>query len=101
MQRCRNATWKTWLGAALALWLLLAEAFAIGHQYDSASHANGQMCATCVAAASFGAGNVAVPVRFEPAMSASFVAVAAGLVFLSAVPTRRYARGPPRISFTF
>ena len=101
MQRCRQATWKTWLGAALAVWLLLAEAFAVAHEYDAASHANGQTCAVCVAAASFGAGNVAAPLGFEPAVASAFVAVAAAIVFLSAVPAGRYARGPPRVSFTF
>ncbi len=39
MRRCRNATWKTWLGAALAVWLLLAESFAVTHPFDSAAHA--------------------------------------------------------------
>jgi hypothetical protein len=99
MQRCRHATWKTWLGAALAVWLLLAESFAVAHEYES--HANGQVCAVCVSAASFAAGNVAALVHFEPAIATAFVVVAAGIVFLSVVPTRRYARGPPRGSFTF
>lgn len=101
MQRCRQTKWKAWLGAALVVWLLLAEAFAVAHEYDSASHANGQACAVCVAAASFGAGNVAVPLGFEPVLAGAFVVAAAGIVCLSAVPTRRYARGPPRVSFTF
>jgi hypothetical protein len=99
LQRCRNSTWKTWLGAALAAWLLLAESFAVAHEYDS--HANGQVCAVCVTATSFAAGNVAALAHFEPAIATTFVVVAAGIVFLSAVPTRRYARGPPRVSFTF
>jgi hypothetical protein len=101
MQRFRRATWKTWLGAALAGWLLLAEAYAGTHQYDSAAHANGQACATCIGVASFGAGAVSAPVHFAPTIAASFVPVAAGIVFISVVPTRRYARGPPRASFTF
>jgi hypothetical protein len=99
MQRYRNAMWKTWLGAALAVWLLVAESFALTHQY-SAGHANNQDCAVCVSAASFGAGAVSVPVHFEPTIAASFVVVAAGIVFLAVVPTRRYARGPPVVSFT-
>ena len=99
MQRYRTATWKTWLGAALAVWLLLAESFALTHQY-AAGHANNQDCAVCVSAASFGAGAVSAPVHFEPTVAASFVVVAAGIVFLSVVPTRRYARGPPVVSFT-
>jgi hypothetical protein len=101
MQRDRTATWKTWLGVALAAWLLVAESFALAHQYDSTAHANGQDCAVCVSAASFGAGNVSVPVHLEPSTAAAFIVVAAGIVFLSAVPTRRYARGPPAVSFTF
>jgi hypothetical protein len=99
MQRYRRATWKTSLGAALALWLLLAESFALAHQYDSAEHANGQTCAVCVSAASFAAGNVAVPLPVEPEVAASFIVAAAGIVFRSVVPTRRYARGPPVVSF--
>lgn len=101
MQRYRNATWKTWLGAALAVWLLLAESFALTHELDTAAHDNGQACAVCVGAASFGAGAVSAPVHFEPAIATSFVVVAAGIVFFSVVPTRRYARGPPAVSFTF
>jgi hypothetical protein len=99
MRRCRSATWKTWLGAALAVWLLAAEAFAVAHQYDSAAHSNGQTCAVCVSVASFGAGNVAAPVHVEPATPKSFLVVAAGVVFRSVVPARRYARGPPSVSF--
>jgi hypothetical protein len=101
LQRYGNATWKTWLGAALAAWLLLAGSFAVAHEMDFAGHANNQDCAVCISVASFGAGAVSVLVHFEPAISASFVVVAAGIVFLSAVPTRRYARGPPAVSFTF
>ena len=29
IQRYRSATWKTWLGAALVVWLLLGESFAL------------------------------------------------------------------------
>jgi cytochrome c1 len=101
MQRARDATGKTWLAAALAVWLLVAESFAFAHQYDSTAHANGQSCTLCVSAASFAAGAVSAPAHFEPAIAASFVVVAAGTVFLSTVPTRRYARGPPAVSFTF
>jgi VIT1/CCC1 family predicted Fe2+/Mn2+ transporter len=101
LQRCRRATWKTWLGAALTVWLLLAESFAIAHQYDSAAHANGQDCAICVGAASFGAATPATPLVFAlEALAAAFVA-AVVIVFVSAAPVRRYARGPPAVSFTF
>lgn len=101
MQRFRRATWKTWLGGALVAWLLLAESFAITHEYDLKSHANGQACAVCVAAASFGAADVAAPLGLEPAVATPHSAVAAPIVFVSVVPARRYARGPPRISFSF
>jgi hypothetical protein len=100
MQRLRSATWKTWLVAVLAAWLLFAESFALTHDLDASAHANGQSCAVCVSLASFGAGAVSVPMPFEPVIAASFVVAAAGIVFLSTVPTRRYARGPPTVSFT-
>jgi hypothetical protein len=101
MQRFRAATQKTWLGAALAVGLLLAESFALTHELDTAAHDSGQACAVCVSAASLGAGAVSAPVHFEPTIATSFVVVAAGIVFRSVVPTRRYARGPPAVSFTF
>jgi hypothetical protein len=101
VQRLRTGAWTTWLGGALALLLLLAESFALTHELDTAAHDNGQACAVCVGAASLGAGAASAPVRFEPAIAASFVVVAAGSVCRSVVPTRRYARGPPVLSFTF
>jgi hypothetical protein len=101
MQRCRRATWKTWLGAVLTVWLLLAESFAIAHQYDSAAHANGQNCAICVGAASFDAAAPATPLVFAPQVAAAALVAAIFLVFVSAAPARRYARGPPAVSFTF
>jgi VIT1/CCC1 family predicted Fe2+/Mn2+ transporter len=101
MQRCRRATWKTWLGAALTIWLLLAESFAIAHQYDSAAHANGQDCAICVGAASFGAAAPVTPLIFVPEALAVALLAAVFFVLAAAAPTRRYARGPPAVSFTF
>ncbi|HSC14807.1 MAG TPA: hypothetical protein VLI71_06795 [Gammaproteobacteria bacterium] len=101
MQRFRTAASKTWLGAALAVSLLLAESFAFTHELDTATHANGEVCAVCVSAASFGAANAGAALRIEPAIATSFVVAAAGIVFLSVVPTRPYARGPPSVSFTF
>ena len=101
MQRLRTAASKTWLGAALAAGLLLAQSFALTHELDSARHANGEVCAVCVSAASFSAANVSAAVHFEPAIATSFVVAAAGIVSLSVVPARRYARGPPSVSFTF
>jgi hypothetical protein len=99
LQRFRNATWKTWLGAALVGWLLVAEAFALAHQLDTAAHDNGQVCAVCVGAASFGAGAVPVVASFESTITPPAVASAVVIASRSAVPTRRYARGPPLVSF--
>jgi hypothetical protein len=101
MQRIHHAASKAWLGAALAVLLLLAESFAVTHELDSAGHSNGEICAVCVTAASFGAANAGPALHVEPAIATSFVAATAGVVFLSVVPTRRYARGPPVVSFTF
>jgi hypothetical protein len=99
LQRFRNATWKTWLGAALVGWLLAAEAFAFAHQLDAAAHDNGQVCAVCVGAASFGAGAAPVVAAFEPTITPAAVASAVAIASRSVVPARRYARGPPLVSF--
>ena len=101
MQRFRNAASKTWLGAVLAVVLLLAESFAVTHELDSDAHSNGEICAVCVGSASFGAANAGVALHIEPTIAASFVVATAGIVFRSVVPARRCARGPPFVSFTF
>lgn len=101
IHRLRKTASKTWLGAMLAVCLLVAESFALAHEYDSAAHGNGEVCAICVTAASFGAANVTAAIHIEPAIAASFLVAAAGIVFLAVVPARRYARGPPSSSFTF
>jgi hypothetical protein len=101
IQGFRTAASKTWLRAALAVLLLLGESFAVTHELDSTAHSNGEVCAVCVAAASFGAANAGAALHVEPAIAASFVVATAGVVFSSVVPTRRYARGPPSVSFTF
>ena len=99
MRRCRSATWKTWLGAALAVWLLLAESFAVTHPFDLAAHADGQPCAVCLGIADLGAGAAAPDVGFVLETSAPLTVVAVVLVLFSSVPLRRYARGPPFVSF--
>jgi hypothetical protein len=101
MHRFRAAASKTWLGAALAVLLLLGESFALTHELDSTAHSNGEVCTVCVGAASFGAANSGAALHVEPAIAASFVVATVGVVFSSVVPTRRYARGPPSVSFTF
>jgi hypothetical protein len=79
--------------------LLLAAAFAVTHQLDSAAHANGQPCTVCLSTATLGAGAAPahIPFTFDVA-TATFVASVVAVV-ISAVPTRRYARGPPSQSF--
>jgi hypothetical protein len=99
LQRCRNATWKTWLGAALVVWLLLAESLAVTHPYDLAAHTDGQPCAICLSVADLGAGGVAADVAFAIEAGAPLIVVAVVLVLWSRVPVRRYARGPPSVSF--
>ena len=85
----------------LAVFLLLAESFAYTHELDTSTHANGEVCAACLSTASFGAANAGAALHFEPAIATSLIVASAGSVFLSVVPTRRYARGPPSVSFTF
>jgi hypothetical protein len=100
MRRCRSAPWKTWLGVALAVWLLLAEALAVTHPFALAAHTDGQPCAVCLSVANLGAGAVASDVGFALLDAAAPLLVAVVvLVLLSSVPRRRYARGPPSVSF--
>jgi hypothetical protein len=101
MRRCRNATWKTWLGAALVVALLLAESFAVAHPLDRAAHPDGQTCAICLSVADLGAGAVAADIAFVLEAAAPPTIVAVALVLCSSVPVRRYARGPPSVSFAF
>jgi hypothetical protein len=81
--------------------LLVAGAFAVTHPYDSAAHENGQSCSVCLTAASFSAGAVGAPVQVDVAVATAIVVVAAVIAPFTVVPTRRYARGPPVVSFTF
>ncbi len=101
LRRRPKLTWRTWVGVALAAWLVVAESFAVAHQYDAAGHANGDACAVCVGAATFGAAAPATPLAIEPVVVAQSVAVAASAFVFTVVPARRYARGPPAVSFTF
>jgi hypothetical protein len=100
LRQCRRPTVKSWVGGLLVLLLLVAEAFAVTHSYDSAAHANGQPCAVCVSAASFGAGGISKPLQVDIVVATPVVVVAVLAVLFTVVPTRRYARGPPVVSFT-
>jgi hypothetical protein len=99
MRRCRHASWKTWLGAALAVWLLLAESFAVTHPFDLAAHVDGQPCTVCLGIADLGAGAAAPNVGFVLEAAAPLTVAVVVLVLFSSVPLRRYARGPPFVSF--
>lgn len=99
MQRYRGAAWKTWLGAALAVWLLLAESFAVVHPLDQAAHSDGQPCAVCLSVANLGAGAAPAVVTLVLDAAAPLLAVVVTCSFFSAAPVRRYARGPPTVSF--
>jgi hypothetical protein len=92
---------KHGVGALLVLLFVLAEAFSLAHSYDSTAHANGQVCAVCVGAASLGAAAVGAPSPVAPVRAAPALLAIVLVVLLSAVPARRYARGPPTGSFTF
>jgi hypothetical protein len=98
---CRQPAAKTWLGALLVAVFVLAEAFAVTHSYDAAAHPSDQACTVCVSAAGFGAAAVTASAHFEPLVAAQAVAISAFVVLFSAPPARRYARGPPLVSFTF
>ena len=90
MKRCRQRAFKSWLGAALTLWLLLAESFAITHQYDSAAHANGQACEVCVGAASFGA--AAPPTPYAYTMSPTRYTASPAVHAVEAASSQRVGR---------
>jgi hypothetical protein len=89
-----------WAGAALAVVLLLAESFAATHPLDAAAHTNGQPCSVCVSAATLGVGAVSTPVPVQ-LDAATPVPVAASVPALVSIAIyRRFARGPPVVSFT-
>ena len=101
LRECRRPTRQAWVGATLVVALLLAECFAVTHPLDAAAHTDGQQCTVCLSTTNLGAGAVATPIHFEldaatPVFVATFVAE-----FASTVPTRRFARGPPAVSFAF
>jgi hypothetical protein len=69
--------------------------------FDSAAHTDGQPCTVCLSTATFGAGAVASPPGLDLDAATPMVVAIATVVFFSTAPTRRYARGPPVVSFTF
>jgi hypothetical protein len=81
--------------------LVLAEGLAASHELDAAAHANGQPCTVCLGTASLGAGAVAAPFHLDVVVATPLAIVATEVGSFSVVPTRRYARGPPAVSFTF
>lgn len=100
LQHCRRPALRAWVAPLLVVLLLLAEAFAVTHPYDSAAHSNGQSCAECLSVATFSAGAVAAPLALHLPAPVPLFVTAVAVVLFSTVPTRRYARGPPTVSFT-
>ena len=90
---------STWVGVALAVALLLAESLALTHPLDSAAHTNGQQCSICLSVAPFGAGAVSTPVAIQLDAATPAPVAAATLVRRSISVQRRFARGPPIVSF--
>jgi hypothetical protein len=100
LEQCRRPGLRSRVSAAAGVLLLLAAVFAVTHSFDSAAHANGQPpCAVCLSTATLGAGAAPahVPFTFDVATPVFVASVVA--VFVSVVPARRYARGPPPRSF--
>lgn len=101
MRQSSGVTRRAWLGAALTVTLLLAETLALTHPLDSAAHTNGQPCSICFSVATVGAGAVSTPTPIHvDAATPSLVAVVASALVSSPVQ-RRFARGPPAVSFAF
>jgi hypothetical protein len=85
----------------LVAFLLLAQTLSVTHQLDFAAHDNGQTCTVCVSLTQLGHSAVGSPPEFAfEAATPSFV-VSIVPDFVSNVLSRRYARGPPAVSFTF
>jgi len=99
LRECRRPAFKTWVGAALVAFLLLAESLAVTHPLDFAAHDNGQPCAVCVSVTHLGHGAVSAPVQLALETATPVFVASVAVAFDSIVPTRRYARGPPSISF--
>jgi len=98
-RQARGTPRRSWVGAALVVALLIAESFCVTHPLDAAAHSNGKTCAVCLGTVTLGAGAVsaATPVQLDAAPPR--LAVGAVSSFVSTAPTRRFARGPPVVSF--
>jgi hypothetical protein len=89
----------SWVGAVLVVALLVAESFCVTHPLDAAAHSNGKACAVCLSTVNLGAGAVSAPTPVQLDAASPQIVVEAGFAFVSTVPNRRYARGPPVVSF--
>jgi hypothetical protein len=101
LQQCRRPGLRARVGAAVAVLLLLAATFAVTHPLDSAAHANGQSCTVCLSAAALGAADVAAPPQLTFGVATPELVASVGAVLVSLAPLRRFARGPPTVSFAF
>ena len=99
LRECRRPAFKSWVGAALVAFLLLTQALAVTHPLDFAAHDNGQPCAVCVSVTHLGHGAASTPVVFALETAAPPFIPSVAVAFVSIVPSRRYARGPPAVSF--
>jgi hypothetical protein len=100
LQQCRRPTTQTWVAALLVGLLLIVEALGATHPYDAA-HASDQPCSVCVSVASLGAAAVPTPVVFDAVVVTPTLAAGVLVSLFAVAPTRRYARGPPEVSFAF
>jgi hypothetical protein len=99
IDRCRRPTLKSWVGATLAVLLLLAECFAVTHPFDAAAHADGQRCTVCMSTTNLGAGATATVVPVSLDAATPLLVATPATVLVSIAPLRRFARGPPSASF--
>lgn len=96
----KRLVFRTGIGALAVLLLLIAEAFAVTHPYDSAAHDNGTPCAVCVSVATLGAAAVSSPPQLEVVITPATPIELVATTVPAAAPARRYARGPPIVSFS-
>jgi hypothetical protein len=100
-EECRRPTVKAWVGAVLVVALLVAECFAVTHPFDSEAHRDGRPCKVCLSTTALGAGAIASAVSFAVDSATAVLVATVVAIFISTVPTRRFARGPPHRSSAF